>query len=161
LTEKEFRYIYNQFFEGIRGYLFYRSGNTELSTDIAQETFIRVWEKQFNYEPKKTKSLLYKISGDMFLSHLRREKIANEYLKEIKFNLKEEDTNIPLESAELLQTYEIALAKLPEKQRTVFLMNRMEDLSYKEIAERLQISVKAVEKRMSAALLKLRSMIKI
>jgi len=160
LTKREFTYVYDQFFEGIRCYLFYRSGNEELSTDIAQETFIKIWEKQFNYEPKKIKSLLYKISGDMFISHLRREKIANEYLKEIKFNFKEEDTNNHMESAELLKTYEISLAKIPEKQRVVFLMSRMEDLSYKEIAERLQISVKAVEKRMSAALSKLRSMMK-
>ncbi len=160
MTKKEFRCIYDQFFEGIRSYLFYRSGNTELSTDIAQETFIRVWEKQFNYEPKKIKSLLYKISGDMFLSHLRREKIANDYLKEIKFNFKKENIDNPLEYDELLQSYEIALAKLPEKQRVVFLMNRMEGLTYKEISERLQIGVKAVEKRMSSALSKLRSMIK-
>lgn len=96
----------------------------------------------------------------MFLSHLRREKIANDYLKEIKFNFKKENIDNPLEYDELLQSYEIALAKLPEKQRVVFLMNRMEGLTYKEISERLQIGVKAVEKRMSSALSKLRSMIK-
>ena len=41
---------------------------------------------------------------------------------------------------------------MPEKQRTVFLMSRVEDLKYKEIAERLDLSQKAVEKRMSLAL---------
>jgi DNA-directed RNA polymerase specialized sigma24 family protein len=41
---------------------------------------------------------------------------------------------------------------MPEKQRTVFLMNRIDELKYKEIADHLGLSVKAIEKRMSQAL---------
>ncbi len=46
--------------------------------------------------------------------------------------------------------------KLPENQRITFLMSRIEELSYQEIATRLSISVKAVEKRMTGALARLR-----
>ena len=46
--------------------------------------------------------------------------------------------------------------RLPENQRIVFLMSRTEELTYQEIATRLSISVKAVEKRMSGALSRLR-----
>jgi RNA polymerase sigma-70 factor (ECF subfamily) len=53
---------------------------------------------------------------------------------------------------ELKEKYEVALANLGEKQRVVFLMSRLEGLKYTEIAERLGISVKAVEKRMNGAL---------
>ena len=49
------------------------------------------------------------------------------------------------------------LAKLPDGSREVFLMNRIEKIKYDEIAERLGISVKAVEKRMSKALSILRA----
>ena len=52
--------------------------------------------------------------------------------------------------------YEKILAQLPEGQRTVYLMSRLEALNYKEIAIRLGIGVKAVEKRMSNALSTLR-----
>jgi RNA polymerase sigma-70 factor (ECF subfamily) len=55
--------------------------------------------------------------------------------------------------------YETALSRLPEKQRTVFLMSRNEELKYAEIAERLDISVKTVEKRMSAVLAYLRKVL--
>jgi RNA polymerase sigma factor (sigma-70 family) len=44
------------------------------------------------------------------------------------------------------------LAAIPDGAREVFLMNRIEDMKYREIADRLGISVKAVEKRMSKAL---------
>ena len=49
-----------------------------------------------------------------------------------------------------------AIADLPENQRIVFLMNRLDKKTYKEIAELLDISVKAVEKRMHKALKELR-----
>jgi RNA polymerase sigma-70 factor (ECF subfamily) len=49
---------------------------------------------------------------------------------------------------------------MPEKQRTAFLMSREESLKYSEIAERLNISVKAVEKRMNGALELLRKELK-
>lgn len=159
MTTEEFKETYDKFFDSIRSYLFYRSGNTELSTDIAQETFLKIWQKQLTYDPQKTKALLYKIASDMFVNHVRREKVEGDYLKAIKLNFTEEGHDTALEYEELKQTYEKTLAKLPEKQRIVFLMSRMEDLTYKEIASRLQISVKAVEKRMSQALSEIRKSI--
>ena len=57
---------------------------------------------------------------------------------------------------ELKTRYETALLKLSESERSVFLMSRMEELKYHEIADRLQLSVKSVEKKMTAALKYLR-----
>jgi len=54
------------------------------------------------------------------------------------------------------ENYSKALASMPEKQRTVFLLSRTDNLKYREIAEMLEISVKAVEKRMKLALEHLR-----
>lgn len=53
---------------------------------------------------------------------------------------------------QLKENYRLALNGMPEKQRTVFLMSRIENLKYTEIAEKVGISVKAVEKRMTKAL---------
>ena len=55
-----------------------------------------------------------------------------------------------------MEKLENTISALPEKQREVFLLNRIEKKKYKEIALHLDISVKAVEKRMHQALLVMR-----
>jgi RNA polymerase sigma-70 factor (family 1) len=152
LTKEQFKIIYDQYFESIRKYIYYRSGDQELSTDVAQETFVKVWEKQFEYHPNKTKSLLYKIALEIFITNYRKQKNASTYLKYLKLNFIEANDENDIEYQELKSQYEKTLARLPEKQRDVFLMSRLENLTYKEIAERLNIGVKAVEKRMGLAL---------
>ena len=64
--------------------------------------------------------------------------------------------DMDLVARELQYKLETALACLPEPQRTVFLMNRVEKQPYSEIAECLGISTKTVEKRMHGALVALR-----
>ncbi|HDO27606.1 MAG TPA: RNA polymerase sigma-70 factor [Bacteroidetes bacterium] len=157
MTQAEFREIFDQYFNEVRNYIFYRSGDTELATDIVQEAFIKIWEKQLNTGNHKIKGLLYKIAGDLFVSHYRKQKRVMEF----RLNMKN-DTPISQSPEditrfkELKKTYETVLTSLPEKQRIVFLMSRMDELKYHEIAGRLGISIKAVEKRMTKALATLR-----
>ena len=63
------------------------------------------------------------------------------------------------EEKEFMKKLQDAIAILPEKQREVFLLNRIDKMTYKEIAVLLNLSVKAVEKRMHNALIVLREKI--
>ncbi len=143
-------------FAGVRKYVFYRSGNTDVATDIAQETFLKIWEKQHLVQPEKVKGLLYKIAGDLFVSHFRKEKRSFRFFNHYVFDEAGQSPEEILAFEQLKGSYKKALETLPEKQRTVFLMSRAENLKYYEIAEMLGISVKAVEKRMNYALKHLR-----
>jgi RNA polymerase sigma-70 factor (ECF subfamily) len=152
LTREQFKEIFDNYFDSVRNYVFYRSGDAELATDIAQETMMRLWEKQIAPLPGKTKGLLVKIAGDLFVSSYRKQKSEMSF----RLNFKPDDNDKTPEDImtfeELKGKYERALLNLPEKQRVVFLMNRIEGLKYHEIAETLDLSVKAVEKRMNLAL---------
>ena len=65
-----------------------------------------------------------------------------------------------MEEEEFRKRLEEGISNLPEGQRVVFLMNRIDKKKYREIAEELNISVKAVEKRMHKALVALRKISK-
>ena len=156
LKKEEFKNIYSKYGKAIRTYLYYRSGNEELANDLTQDTFVKLWEGSFKYHKDKTKALLYKIAGGLFLDYLRKTKSEADYIAHFKFKLKE-DSEQNENTEDYRKKCEIALIVLTEKERTVFLMNKMEGMIYKEIAEYLEISIKAVEKRMSSALKKLKS----
>jgi RNA polymerase sigma-70 factor (ECF subfamily) len=64
-----------------------------------------------------------------------------------------------VEMKEFNEQLQRAISDLSEKNRAVFLMNRIDDMTYNEIAANLDISVKAVEKRMKTALSSLRKLI--
>jgi RNA polymerase sigma factor (sigma-70 family) len=156
LTHEEFKSCFNELFDAVRNYTFYRCNDGDLATDIAQEAFMKIWEKDFTYHPQKTKSLVYKIANELWISQYRKSKSVINY----QLTLSPDDLNTEnehnLEYKELKDKYEATLSILPLSQREVFLMSRMEELTYKEIAERLDIGIKAVEKRMSLALKELR-----
>lgn len=144
--------MFDAHFEDVRRYVLYRSGNDEIATDIAQDTFLRLWEKQITVDPKKVKGLLFKIAGDLYITHYRKEKVAFNFFATFQPNHKSTTPEDEINFQELKNAYDTALKSMPEKQRTVFLMNRIDDLKYKEIANQLGLSVKAIEKRMSQAL---------
>lgn len=139
-------------FAQVRSYVFFRSGNTEVATDIAQETFLKVWEKRNKIQPEKVKGLLYKIANNLYVSHYRKEKRSFEFFNHYEFDEVSQSPEEQMAFEQLKENYRLALNGMPEKQRTVFLMSRIENLKYTEIAEKVGISVKAVEKRMTKAL---------
>lgn len=152
MTQAQFKEIFDTHFDEIRNYIYYRSGDKELATDVAQETFIKFWEKQFIINDSKIKGLLFKISGDLFVSSYRKQKTALNFKLNLKPNLENETPEDKIQFEELSERYNIALQQLPEKQRVVFLMSRIDELKYQEIADNLGLSLKAIEKRMTLAL---------
>jgi len=151
ITKRIFVDIYNEYFDDIRRYIYYRSGDEQLAADIAQDTFVKLYQNK-KLKKEHIKSLLYKIANQSFLDHLRRKKVSTSYLEHIKLTFSSNHTTSNVDLNELQKAYEKALSTMPEKDRIVFLMSRMEDKKYREIAERIDVSIKTVEKRMSSAL---------
>ncbi len=152
MTREEFKSLFDEHFDPLRNYLYYRCGDEELATDIAQETFMKLWEKQLNKPPKEVVGLLYKMAKDAFISKYRRQQVEQEFIAKPPDKNESQSPEDELSYKELKSSYERALKEMPEKQREVFLMSRMDELKYQEIADRLDLSVKAVEKRMKNAL---------
>lgn len=152
MTKEEFKLLFDNYFDRVRSYLVYRGADIEQASDLAQDVFLKVWEKQMKIDMDTVMRLLYKIAGDMFISQYRREKLELNYMAALSDDSLDFSPEDQLRYNEMFSIYTKALAALSEKQRTVFMMSRMEGLKYHEIADRLQLSVKAVEKRMNIAL---------
>lgn len=158
LNKAEFKQLFDKYFDKIRSFIFYRCGDTDAASDMAQDVFMKIWEKREQLNSTDLKPLLYKMANDMVISNYRKSSTRMDYEKSMTIQndsplSPEEELNFE----ELASTYAKALEKMPETQRVVFLMSRNDELKYHEIAGCLDISVKAVEKRMSGALQYLRT----
>ena len=129
-----------------------------LAEDLAQETFLALWQRWDSVREETLASLLYTIAHNLFLNERKHQQVVLRFSQRPQ---REDDPESPeylLEAREFHARLEAALSALPEGSREVFLMNRIDRLKYAEIAERLGISVKAVEKRMHQALQALRAL---
>ncbi len=156
--ESSFQRLFQKYYRDIRNYLYYRSGDMGLSEDLAQETFLIVWEKRDQVDPEKVRSFLYTIAGNLFLNEVKHQKVVLRFQQRPSSGVNGESPQFLMEEEEFRQELERMISGLPEKTRVVFLMNRIEKQTYQEIAEQIQISVKAVEKRMHKALTILRKL---
>lgn len=154
-----FQALFDTYFKPIKNFIYYKVTDVDLAEDIAQECFLKIWENRAKINPETAKSYLYTIATNLSINHIKKQSVVYKFLNR-KFKTTESETPLyVLEEKEFDDQLQNALNSLPEKQRVVFLMNRIDDLKYTEIAERLGISVKAVEKRMTQALKKLRETI--
>ena len=157
MTPEEFKNIFDANFDEIRNYIFYRCGDKELATDIAQECFLKLWEKRDKIKPTHIKGLLFKMASDSFINQYHHQKRTRNIVENIGFDHHDYSPEEILSFEQLKEKYEWLIEKMPDNQRVVFLMSRIEGLQYREIAERIGLSVKAVEKRMGNALNYLRT----
>ncbi|MEM7107487.1 MAG: RNA polymerase sigma-70 factor [Bacteroidota bacterium] len=152
MDKETFKGIFDQYYEVIRNFLYYKLGDIDQAEDIAQEVFIKAWNKRDEIVLSTVKGLLYTIAGNLAINHFQSAKKKYEFKLEDEESSTSETPEYHLEQREFAQKLNEVLDQLPENQRVVFLMNRIDDLTYSQIADRLAIGVKAVEKRMHGAL---------
>jgi RNA polymerase sigma-70 factor (ECF subfamily) len=156
LESHEFNSLFNRYYTQIRNFLYYKSGKMELAEDLTQDAFMILWTKRENIDPEKVKSYLFTIANNLFLNNVKHQKVVLKFNQQPVNTTSAETPQYLMEEDEFRDSLQQAIGALPEKNRVVFLMNRIDKLTYREIAERLELSVKAVEKRMTKALQKLR-----
>ncbi len=157
--EAVFQSLFFEYAARIRNFLFYKSGNLELAEDLTQEAFLRLWKNCNKVSYQKARSFLFTVANNLFLDDVKHQKVVQQFKLLPKMEKKEATPEQLLEQKELQEKLEQALLQLPENHRLVFLLSRVEKMTYKEIAVLLDISVKAVEKRMHKALTNLRSIL--
>ena len=154
--EEVFESVFKTHAESLVNFLYYKSGDYPAAEDMMQDSFGKLWKECAKVSLDKSKSFLFTVANNMFLNKVKHKKVVLKFEQLSHSQLSNETPQYLLEEAEFKNRLELAIAGLPEGQRTVFLMNRIDKMKYKEIAEKLDLSTKAIEKRMHKALKELR-----
>lgn len=148
----EFEQLFDQYYESIKNFVYFKTGNTAVSEDIVQESFIKLWERKSEIKLETVSSLLYTIASNLAKNHIKHQHVVLNFVNKKAVHHLSETPQQVLEQQEFNAKLQAAIGSLSEAHRTTFLMNRIEQITYVDIAERLNISVKTVEKRMSVTL---------
>ncbi len=154
--EQVFQSLFHKHAESVINFLYYKSGNYNEAEDLMQDAFAKLWSNCAKVSLVKAKSFLYTVANNAFLNQIKHKQVVLKFEQLGHSQVSNVSPQYLMEEAEFKEKLERAIAALPEGQRTVFLMNRIDKMKYKEIAESLGLSVKAIEKRIQKALKELR-----
>jgi RNA polymerase sigma-70 factor (ECF subfamily) len=158
--EAAFEQVFKEYFKNLHAYACTILKDEAAAEEIVQQVFFRLWERSDGLTISGSlAAYLYRSVHNGSLNYLKHQKVRAAYRQHagyMKENANEHGgKNLSLK--ELETRLADALNELPEQCRTIFQLSRFEELRYKEIAERLNLSVKTVENQMGKALKILRT----
>ena len=137
--------LFKRFYKPLRAYAFRFVNDKDLSEDIVQDVFYELWKRResIRFEDESVKSYLFKA----VYTHERETDILDQYVSSYMQN--SEQSLLLKELEEEIMSY---INTLPPQCHKIFMLSRSYGLKNREIAEQLNISIKAVEKQISKAL---------
>lgn len=163
-SKDAYGHLFKLYHRELCNYMTAITGNPKLAEDIAQQTFIKIWDnrQKLFVSGNKLKRYLFKVAYNLFIDSQRKKKKEFELIENLKheayLDLADTDTSL---FEERLKKVEKEIDNLPEQCKKVFIMSKREGLKYREISEQLHISIKTVEVHMSKAMKRLRAQLTI
>jgi len=133
-------------------------GNWDAAQDVTQETFVRIWERREQWRSNgSVRALLYQIARNLVLDAQKRQDRRTNWIRDRYRDERRIATPLQeLQRSELEEAFREALRALPERRREVFVLARVDGLSYREIGEVMGVAPQTVANQLSAALSTLR-----
>lgn len=149
-----FDYLFNKYYRGLCVFACRMIASTAESEDLVQDFFVRILENRKNIRIETSvKSYFIRSVHNRCLDYNAHKRLILNYEQHQLSRMTESDyLEYPLLDSELAQKLDLAIQNLPDGLRSTFLLNRFDGLKYQQIALKENISVKAVEYRISKAL---------
>lgn len=158
--EEVFAEVVNSNIRPLINYVYYRGAELNEAEDMVQDAFVKLWMNCGKVPFKSAVPFMVRVLRNMMSNHYDHKKVVLKFASRPQNYESVETPEFLLEKKEFQEKLNAAISNLPPGQREVFLMNRIDKKTYVQIAEELNISKKAVEKRMHKALVKLRQLTK-
>jgi RNA polymerase sigma factor (sigma-70 family) len=158
--QREFSVLYRATLAPLRRYLTRLLGNPSEAQDVAHDAYMRVYPSVTDHSARRPEALLYTAARRLAINRLKRRSISpvarDAFIPETSASA---DPGVQQQviTRQELDILEEAISDLPEGCRAVLLLCKIEQLSHREIAERLAIAVSTVEKQHARALRLLRA----
>lgn len=162
MTTSEFEELFKKHFPSLCNIAYAVVKDQDQAKDVVQQVFIKFWNKRNSVNTDDNiHAYLKKAVVNTAINHLEKYKrlqLADDFQH---FNIEnKENENKEQKIATLNKAIKNAISKLPDKCQTVFSLSKYEGMSNQEIADYLEISIKAVEKHISRAFKELRISLK-
>lgn len=147
-----FKRFFDLHFDPLMGYLLSRGMNRVTAEELTQNAFIKIWENRDKIdETKSLRAYLFRIAYTRMLNHVRdHAKFVSKQPEQQTAGTDNPEQN--LREKELVDQIEKAVANMPEKRRLVFESCFLQEFTYRETANMMDISIKTVENHMALAL---------
>jgi RNA polymerase sigma factor (sigma-70 family) len=129
-----------------------RRGRRGAAEDIVQSVWLKLRERSDPRSWREPRAVLFTTAANLKIDAYRRETAAKEAASRAEVVGPEPDPEAQADAAAQLERLSAALEQLPPQCRQAFLMNRIEELTHAQIAERLGISTKTVQRHIERAL---------
>ena len=170
-NESAFGELVSRYKDPLTNFVYRFVGDWEDSTDIVQETFIRVFRSRHSYKPvAKFSTWVYTIASNLAKTYLRRKRIrivlpfsrkeSREPEREFEIVDDAAGPDTKADSSLLEERIQGALEGLSVKYREVIIMREIQELSYEEISAITGIRIGTVKSRINRARLQLQSMLR-
>ena len=156
MASKALKRLYLTHGRDVQDYLTRKLRDSNAAADLAQETFLRVAQVDSDVAIRNDRSYLFRTAHNLAIDHLRRirrrrtDHVDNAQLAQFA------DDSVPLEDAvasrHMLRRLQDIVAELPDRTRQIFVLVKIQELTYAEAADQLGVSESAVQKHLAMAL---------
>lgn len=150
--DKIFKSFYETYSKDLIKFLYFKFGDADTAKDVMQDAFVKLWQNCSKVPFNKARSFLFTVANNLFLNIKKHEQVVRKNNIHLRDKNNIESPDFLMEEKEFQIKLDRVINNLTAKQKEVFLLSRIEKKKYKEIAEMLSISIKAVEKRMHKVL---------
>ena len=159
--EVAFRYLFEHYYPSLCLFAKRFIDDRETREDIVQEVFFRLWDKrkQITVTSSAQNYLLTSVRN-LCLNYLRRQEVQQPFEESLFDQPDDEEGDRLIQLRELEEQLAQALAQLPPEYRLAFELNRMEGKSLEEVAQRMGVSTRTVERYQDKAIALLQTEVK-